>query len=100
MVFEVRISDWSSYVGSSDLLVFEEITASSLVKVDLDGGIVEPTEFPVNPAGFTIHSAVHASREDVQCVIHLHTVAGIGVACQQHGLLPMHQEAMSSEEPV
>lgn len=75
-------------------LMFEEITASSLVKVDLDGEIVEPTEFLVNPAGFTIHSAVHASREDAQCVIHLHTVAGVGVSCQQNGLLPMHQEAM------
>ena len=81
-------------------LMFEEVTASSLVKVDLDGAIVEPTEHLVNPAGFTIHSAVHASREDAQCVIHLHTVAGVGVSCQEHGLLPIHQEAMLIQSQV
>lgn len=75
-------------------LMFEEVTASSLVKVDLDGKIVEPTNYLVNAAGFTIHSAVHASREDAQCVIHLHTVAGTAVSCQEDGLLPLHQEAM------
>ncbi|MEI9993023.1 MAG: class II aldolase/adducin family protein [Rhizomicrobium sp.] len=75
-------------------LTFDEITASSLVKVDLDGNILEPTEYRINSAGFTIHSAVHASREDAQCVIHLHTIAGTGVSCQKHGLLPIHQEAM------
>lgn len=75
-------------------LMFEEVTASSLVKVDLDGKIVEPSKYLVNAAGFTIHSAVHATREDAQCVIHLHTVAGTAVSCQEHGLLPMHQEAM------
>ena len=81
-------------------LMFEEVTASSLVKVDLDGAIVEPTEHLVNPAGFTIHSAVHASREDAQCVIHLHAVAGVGVSCQEHGLLPIHQEAMLIQSQV
>ena len=75
-------------------LLFEEVTASSLVKVDLDGNIVEPSPHPINTAGFTIHSAVHAAREDAQCVMHLHTVAGTGVACQEDGLLPLHQEAM------
>jgi ribulose-5-phosphate 4-epimerase/fuculose-1-phosphate aldolase len=75
-------------------LLFEEVTASSLVKVDLDGNIVEPSPHPINTAGFTIHSAVHAARLDVQCVMHLHTVAGTGVSCQQDGLLPIHQEAM------
>ncbi len=79
-------------------LMFEEITASSLVKVDLDGRIVEPSPYKVNPAGFTIHSAVHAAREDAQCVIHLHTVPGTAVSCQAEGLLPMHQAAMLIED--
>lgn len=75
-------------------LMFDEITASSLVKVDLDGAKVEPSDFTVNPAGFTIHSAVHAAREDAQCVMHLHTIAGTGVSCQEEGLLPLNQTAM------
>ncbi|MDB5434574.1 MAG: hypothetical protein JWR47_831 [Phenylobacterium sp.] len=75
-------------------LLFEEVTASSLVKVNLDGEIVAPSPHPINTAGFTIHSAVHAAREDAQCVMHLHTVAGTGVSCQEEGLLPLHQEAM------
>lgn len=72
---------------------FDEITASSLVKVDLDGNIVQETESFINPAGFTIHSAVHAAREDAHYVIHLHTVAGVGVASQKQGLLPLSQNA-------
>jgi ribulose-5-phosphate 4-epimerase/fuculose-1-phosphate aldolase len=75
-------------------MLFSEITASSLVKVDLDGNVVEPTDFPVNPAGFTIHSAIHAAREDAHCVLHLHTVAGVAVSCQESGLLPINQTAM------
>ena len=75
-------------------MLFEEITASSLVKVDLEGGIVAPTAYFINPAGFTIHSAIHAAREDALCVIHLHTDAGVGVASQKHGLLPMSQNAL------
>lgn len=61
---------------------FDEITASSLVKVDLEGNIVQDTPYFINPAGFTIHSAVHAAREDAKFVIHLHTVNGVGVAAQ------------------
>jgi ribulose-5-phosphate 4-epimerase/fuculose-1-phosphate aldolase len=75
-------------------LLFSEITASNLVKIDLDANIVEPTPYFVNPAGFTIHSAIHAAREDAQCVMHLHTVAGVAVSCQENGLLPIHQTAM------
>jgi ribulose-5-phosphate 4-epimerase/fuculose-1-phosphate aldolase len=75
-------------------LLFEEITASSLVKVDLDGNIVGSSPHHINPAGFTIHSAVHAARADAQCVIHLHTVSGIAVSSQQQGLLPINQTAM------
>jgi ribulose-5-phosphate 4-epimerase/fuculose-1-phosphate aldolase len=74
-------------------MMFEEITASSLVKVDLEGGIVAPTPHDINPAGFTIHSAIHAAREDALCVIHLHTDAGVGVAAQKEGLLPLTQNA-------
>jgi ribulose-5-phosphate 4-epimerase/fuculose-1-phosphate aldolase len=75
-------------------MMFEEITASSLVKVDLDGNIVEPSPYFINPAGFTIHSAIHAAREDAHCVIHLHTVAGVAVSAQAEGLLPLNQTAM------
>ncbi|MGH7009995.1 MAG: class II aldolase/adducin family protein, partial [Caulobacteraceae bacterium] len=75
-------------------LFFEEITASSLVKVDLDGKVLQETPYFINPAGFTIHSAVHAAREDAQFVMHLHTDQGIAVAAQKEGLLPLSQHAM------
>jgi len=75
-------------------LFFDEITASSLVKVDLDGAIVQETPYFINPAGFTIHSAVHAAREDALCVMHLHTDAGVGVSAQADGLLPISQNAL------
>lgn len=74
--------------------LFEEITASSLVKVGLDGQKIGNSEAMVNPAGFTIHSAVHEAREDAQCVLHLHTVDGVAVSCQDEGLLPINQTAM------
>lgn len=73
---------------------FEEMTASALVKIDLDGNIVQETPYFINPAGFTIHSAVHAAREDALCVMHLHTDAGVGVSAQAHGLLPISQNAL------
>ena len=73
---------------------FEEITASSLVKVDLDGNIVAETPHFINPAGFTIHSAIHAAREDAHVVIHLHTDQGVAVSAQRRGLLPISQTAM------
>jgi ribulose-5-phosphate 4-epimerase/fuculose-1-phosphate aldolase len=75
-------------------IFFEEITASSLVKVDLNGNIVAPTTYYINPAGFTIHSAIHAAREDALCVIHLHTDAGVGVSAQKEGLLPISQNSL------
>ena len=75
-------------------LYFEEITASSLVKVDLEGEIVMETPHAINPAGFTIHSAIHAAREDAMCVMHLHTDAGVGVSAQAEGLLPISQNAL------
>jgi ribulose-5-phosphate 4-epimerase/fuculose-1-phosphate aldolase len=75
-------------------MMFEEITASSLVKVDLGGNLVMATPHQINPAGFTIHSAVHAAREDALCVIHLHTDHGIAVSAQQDGLLPISQQSL------
>jgi ribulose-5-phosphate 4-epimerase/fuculose-1-phosphate aldolase len=75
-------------------LMFEEVTASSLVKVDATGNPVEPTPFITNPAGFTIHSAIHMAREDAQAVMHLHTPAGQAVAAHSEGLLPLTQTAM------
>ena len=74
-------------------MMFEEITASSLVKIDLEGNIVMESDFSINPAGFTIHSAVHAAREDALCVMHLHTDYGIAVSAQKDGLLPISQQA-------
>lgn len=76
-------------------LLFDEIRASDLVKVDHEGNIVEdPTGLGINPAGFTIHSAVHIARPDVACVLHTHTAAGIAVSAQKDGLLPLSQHAM------
>src|SRR4249920_4188379 len=67
-------------------MMFEEITASSLVKVDLAGAKVMESPFEINPAGFTIHSAIHAAREDALCVMHTHTVHGIAISAQREGL--------------
>ncbi|MDH4072163.1 MAG: class II aldolase/adducin family protein [Gammaproteobacteria bacterium] len=72
-------------------LLFEEMTASSLVKVDLDGDVVLDTPHAVNPAGFTIHSAIHAARKDAGCVLHTHTKSGVAVSAQAAGLLPLSQ---------
>ena len=75
-------------------LMFEEVTASSLVKVDIHGNAVETTPFITNPAGFVIHSAIHMAREDAQAVMHLHTPAGQAVRAHEEGLLPLTQTAM------
>lgn len=75
-------------------LMFEEITASSLVKIDTEGTPVETTPYVTNPAGFTIHSAIHMAREDAHCVIHLHTPHGQAVAAMAEGLMPLTQTAM------
>jgi ribulose-5-phosphate 4-epimerase/fuculose-1-phosphate aldolase len=75
-------------------MLFEEVTASSLVKIDLQGRKIVESPFDVNPAGFTIHSAIHAAREDAVCVMHLHTPAGVAVACQKGGLLPISQQSL------
>ena len=67
-------------------LLYDEICASNLVKVDINGNVLEDTHYKVNPAGMTIHSAIHAARPDITCIAHTHTNAGMAVACQQSGL--------------
>jgi ribulose-5-phosphate 4-epimerase/fuculose-1-phosphate aldolase len=74
--------------------MFDEITASSLVKVDLDGNIIDPTPHQIHKAGFVIHSAIHAARPDAKCVLHSHTRAGMAVSMMKCGLLPLSQHAM------
>jgi ribulose-5-phosphate 4-epimerase/fuculose-1-phosphate aldolase len=76
-------------------IMFDEMTASSLVKVDIEGNILSDSEFGINPAGYTIHSAVHMGRMDAGCVMHTHTAAGLGVATQKMGLLPLTQMALA-----
>jgi len=75
-------------------LFFDEISASSLVKIDIDGNILDETPYKINPAGYTIHSAVHGARHDVDCVLHTHTRAGMAVSAQKQGLLPLSQHSM------
>jgi ribulose-5-phosphate 4-epimerase/fuculose-1-phosphate aldolase len=76
-------------------LAFDEITASNLIKVDMDGNKLSESEYEINPAGFVIHSAVHMARPEVACVIHTHTQAGTSVASQKLGLQPMTQHALA-----
>jgi ribulose-5-phosphate 4-epimerase/fuculose-1-phosphate aldolase len=77
-------------------LFFDEITASSLVKIDLQGRKLQDSPFEVNPAGFVIHSAIHAARHDARCVMHTHTLNGVAVSAQRAGLLPISQHSMFS----
>ena len=79
-------------------LMFEEVTASSLVKVDSEGNKVLDSPYDINPAGFTIHSAVHMARHDAHCVMHLHTDDGVAVSAQEAGLMPITQHAMQLGE--
>lgn len=82
-------------------LRFEEVTASNLVTVDIDGKVVDdPLGLGINPAGFTIHSAVHAARHDAHCVLHTHTVAGVAVSCLKEGLLPLNQWSMQFTDRI
>lgn len=74
-------------------MTFDEITASSLVKIDGDGKKVMDSQFDINPAGFTIHSCIHQARSDAHCVIHVHSINGIAVSAQRKGLLPISQQA-------
>ena len=81
-------------------MMFEEITASSLVKIDVEGNPVGKSEHPVNPAGFTIHSALHMAREDAAAVMHLHTPHGQAVSAMEFGLLPHTQTSMIAGHDV
>jgi ribulose-5-phosphate 4-epimerase/fuculose-1-phosphate aldolase len=74
--------------------MFEEITASSLIKVDADGRKLDDSPFDVNPAGFVIHSAVHGARHDAGCVMHVHSLNGIAVSAQKRGVLPLSQQSI------
>lgn len=74
--------------------MYNEVTASNLVKIDLDGNVLDDTPYGINPAGYVIHSAIHAAREDVGCVLHTHTEAGLAVSALKCGLLPINQDAV------
>jgi len=75
-------------------MLFDEITASCLIKVDLAGNKVMASPYDINPAGFTIHSAIHAVREDARCVLHVHTVNGVAISAQRSGVLPVSQQSI------
>jgi ribulose-5-phosphate 4-epimerase/fuculose-1-phosphate aldolase len=81
-------------------LLFEEITASSLIKVDVEGEVLSHSEFPVNKAGFVIHSAVHMGRHDAGCVMHLHTRDGVAVSALECGLLPLNQTSLAIRSKI
>lgn len=92
----LRIPATDTYLVNAFGIGFDEVTASNLVKVSLDGNILDETPFRINPAGFTIHSAIHEARPDAHCVIHLHTNETIAVASQKEGLKPLSQYSMFS----
>jgi ribulose-5-phosphate 4-epimerase/fuculose-1-phosphate aldolase len=81
-------------------VLFREITASSLVKIDLDGKILDDTDHEINPAGFTIHSAIHSARHDAACVLHTHTLAGVAVSSLKDGLQPCNQWSLQFHDRV
>lgn len=89
-----RLPGKDEYLVNAFGLAFDEITASNLVKVNLQGEILADSPFEINPAGFTIHSAIHEAREDAHCVIHLHTNETIAVSTMEGGLKPICQHAM------
>src|SRR6266851_5221440 len=74
-------------------MTFDEITASGLVKIDLDGKKIDPSAYEINPAGFTIHSAIHAARADAKCVLHNHSLNGVAVSAGKDGVLPISQQS-------
>lgn len=90
----VRVPGTEHFLINPFGLMYREVNASNLVKVDLDGNIVGDASHPINPAGFIVHAAVHGARPDVGCVIHTHTTTGLAVACQRDGLLPLSFPSM------
>ncbi len=91
----VRLPDHESFLINPFGMLFDEIRPSDLIKVDLDGTVIGETNWPVNRAGFVIHSAIHAARRDATCVFHLHTPDGIAVSALEDGLMPLNQTAMA-----
>lgn len=89
-----RIPDTDDFLINPYGLMFHEITASSLVKVDPSGKKLMDSPYEINPAGYTIHSAVHEVRHDVACVMHTHTAAGVAVSAQKQGVLPISQQSL------
>jgi ribulose-5-phosphate 4-epimerase/fuculose-1-phosphate aldolase len=75
-------------------MLYEHITASSLIKIDVDGNILQDTPFEVNRAGFVIHGAIHMARHDLNCILHTHTIAGMAISALDDGILPLHQGAL------
>jgi len=90
-----RIPGTEHYLLNPFGLTFDEVTASNLLKVDLDGNIIDPSEHPIHTAAFVIHSAVHAARPDAGCVVHNHTRAGMALSTFKDGLLPITQHALA-----
>lgn len=89
----VKIPNTEHFLINPYGMMFEEITASSLVKINLAGEKVMDSPYPINPAGFTIHSCIHGAREDAQCVMHTHSINGVAVSAQKNGMLPLSQQA-------
>lgn len=81
-------------------VLFRDVTAGSLVKIDLEGRLLEDSPHDVNPAGFTIHSAIHSARHDAACVLHTHTVAGVAVSTLEEGLMPLNQWSLLFHDRV
>ena len=81
-------------------LGYEEMCASNMVKIDLAGSIVEPSPYEINPAGFVIHSAIHAARDDAACVLHTHSPAATAVSCLPEGFVPMTQGGFQFHERI
>lgn len=89
----VKIPNTEHFLINPYGMMFEEITASSLVKINVAGEKVMDSPYPINPAGFTIHSCIHGAREDAQCVMHTHSINGVAVSAQKNGVLPLSQQA-------
>ena len=99
--FSARVPDSHDFLINPYGLMFDEITASTLVKVDLDGNIVDdPLGMGINEAGYVIHSCMHRARPEVNCVIHTHTRAGVAVSAMKCGLLPISQHAMMVQQEI
>ena len=93
--FSARIPGTDQFLLNPFGMLFDEITASSLVKVDHEGNVIGESGYPTNPAGFVIHGAIHMSVADANCIIHTHSRFGTAVAMQKHGLLPASQKALT-----